>query len=156
VLHSGLSNSFPPKRFEGFSVLILFRCTRSLPDCFELSCALFYFSLARQLLNRFEPLSVQSRLYYVCFLLDCFELSCVQPRFLSSTISFLTALQFPTGCNRLRLMADGNLKVCLFGAAEVSLRDALRSGASTSGLEEIIGAAVSLKTAASDPLLIRF
>ena len=25
-------------------------------------------------------------------------------------------------CNRLRIMADGNLKVCLFGANEVSLR----------------------------------
>lgn len=28
----------------------------------------------------------------------------------------------PADCNRLRVMADGNLKVCLFGANEVSLR----------------------------------
>lgn len=29
---------------------------------------------------------------------------------------------FCGGCNRLRIMADGNLKVCLFGPAEVILR----------------------------------
>jgi cyclic pyranopterin phosphate synthase len=29
-------------------------------------------------------------------------------------------------CNRLRITGDGNLKVCLFGNAEVSLRDILR------------------------------
>ena len=29
---------------------------------------------------------------------------------------------FCSDCNRLRVMADGNLKVCLFGANEVSLR----------------------------------
>merc|ERR1711971_1097632 len=29
-------------------------------------------------------------------------------------------------CNRLRLTADGQLKVCLFGKTEVSLRDLLR------------------------------
>jgi len=29
---------------------------------------------------------------------------------------------FCGGCNRLRITADGNLKVCLFGNSEVSLR----------------------------------
>ncbi|XP_071832293.1 molybdenum cofactor biosynthesis protein 1-like isoform X3 [Apostichopus japonicus] len=48
-------------------------------------------------------------------------------------------------CNRVRLTADGNLKVCLFGNAEVSLRDVLRSGASDQELLEIIGAAVNRK-----------
>eukprot|EP00054_Salpingoeca_dolichothecata_P007056 m.41253 g.41253 ORF g.41253 m.41253 type:complete len:80 (+) comp16838_c0_seq5:93-332(+) len=48
-------------------------------------------------------------------------------------------------CNRLRLTADGNLKVCLFGAAEVSLRDALRNNTSQEDLLEIIGAAVHKK-----------
>ena len=33
---------------------------------------------------------------------------------------------FCAGCNRLRLTADGALKTCLFGADEVSLRDAMR------------------------------
>ena len=39
----------------------------------------------------------------------------------------------------------GNLKVCLFGASEVSLRDALRNGSSKEELESIIGAAVQRK-----------
>ena len=29
-------------------------------------------------------------------------------------------------CNRLRITCDGNLKVCLFGNSEVSLRDVIR------------------------------
>ena len=33
---------------------------------------------------------------------------------------------FCAGCNRLRLTADGALKVCLFGNEEISLRDAMR------------------------------
>lgn len=37
---------------------------------------------------------------------------------------FITSMSdhFCGGCNRLRITADGNLKVCLFGNAEVSLR----------------------------------
>ncbi|KAL3909165.1 MAG: hypothetical protein SGPRY_009524 [Prymnesium sp.] len=37
---------------------------------------------------------------------------------------------FCGGCNRLRLTADGNLKTCLFGSDETSLRDMMREGAS--------------------------
>ncbi|KAK1338444.1 hypothetical protein QTO34_001560 [Cnephaeus nilssonii] len=48
-------------------------------------------------------------------------------------------------CNRLRITADGNLKVCLFGNSEVSLRDHLRAGASEEELLGIIGAAVGRK-----------
>ena len=48
---------------------------------------------------------------------------------------------------RLRLLADGNLKVCLFGASEVSLRDAMRGGATDDDLRLIIGAAVRRKKA---------
>ena len=33
---------------------------------------------------------------------------------------------FCGSCNRLRLTADGNLKVCLFGNTELNLRDPLR------------------------------
>lgn len=36
---------------------------------------------------------------------------------------------FCSTCNRLRITADGNLKVCLFGNEEISLRDAMRGGA---------------------------
>ena len=68
------------------------------------------------------------------------------------TVSFVTSMtqHFCGGCNRLRLMADGNLKVCLFGSNEVSLRDLLRSGASDAELGVLIGAAVQRKKAAHD------
>ncbi|CAM6109461.1 unnamed protein product [Calypogeia fissa] len=66
------------------------------------------------------------------------------------TVSFITSMteHFCGGCNRLRLMADGNLKVCLFGPAEVSLRDAMRAGLDDSGLRDIISDAVKRKKAA--------
>lgn len=37
------------------------------------------------------------------------------------TVSFITSMSehFCAGCNRLRLLADGNFKVCLFGPSEV-------------------------------------
>lgn len=43
-------------------------------------------------------------------------------------IGFITSMtdNFCGTCNRLRITSDGNLKVCLFGHAEVSLRDILR------------------------------
>ena len=43
-------------------------------------------------------------------------------------IGFITSMthNFCGTCNRLRITCDGNLKVCLFGNAEVSLRDILR------------------------------
>lgn len=39
----------------------------------------------------------------------------------SGTVSFITSMteHFCGGCNRLRLLADGNFKVCLFGPSEV-------------------------------------
>ncbi|XP_069810938.1 molybdenum cofactor biosynthesis protein 1 isoform X3 [Dendropsophus ebraccatus] len=62
-------------------------------------------------------------------------------------IGFITSMSdhFCGSCNRLRITADGNLKVCLFGNSEVSLRDCLRSGASEEELIQIIGAAVGRK-----------
>lgn len=66
------------------------------------------------------------------------------------SVSFITSMThaFCGDCNRLRLLADGALKVCLFGASEVSLRDALRGGASDDELLAVIGAAVANKKAA--------
>lgn len=66
------------------------------------------------------------------------------------SVSFITSMteHFCAGCNRLRLLADGNFKVCLFGPSEVSLRDPLRQNASDDELREIIGAAVKRKKAA--------
>lgn len=66
------------------------------------------------------------------------------------TVSFITSMTsaFCSECNRLRLMADGNLKVCLFGSNEVSLRNAMREGATDDELMAVISAAVNRKKAA--------
>jgi molybdenum cofactor biosynthesis protein A len=63
-------------------------------------------------------------------------------------IGFITSMSehFCGTCNRLRIMADGQLKVCLFGSQEVSLRDAIRAGVSNEDLSFIIHAAVQKKT----------
>ena len=68
----------------------------------------------------------------------------------AGSVSFVTSMtkSFCSGCNRLRIMADGNLKVCLFGNSEVSLRDAMRRGCTNDELLDVIGAAVSRKKAA--------
>lgn len=73
----------------------------------------------------------------------------------AGTVSFITSMteHFCAGCNRLRLLADGNFKVCLFGPSEVSLRDPLRRGADDSELKKIIGAAVKRKKAAHAGML---
>lgn len=52
---------------------------------------------------------------------------------------------FCGSCNRLRITADGNLKVCLFGNKEVSLRDAIRNNCSDEDLLALISAAVQKK-----------
>ncbi|XP_024314663.1 GTP 3',8-cyclase, mitochondrial isoform X2 [Brachypodium distachyon] len=65
------------------------------------------------------------------------------------TISFITSMteHFCAGCNRLRLLADGNFKVCLFGPSEVSLREPIHSGVDDAGLKEIISAAMNCSIA---------
>ena len=71
------------------------------------------------------------------------------------TIGFIASMseKFCGSCNRLRLTADGSLKVCLFGQAEVSLRDMLRGGASDRELDEAIRNAVLRKQAAHAGML---
>ena len=68
------------------------------------------------------------------------------PGFVGS-VSFITSMTsaFCGECNRVRLMADGNIKVCLFGNNEVSLRDAIREGASDEDLLAVMSAAVDRK-----------
>jgi cyclic pyranopterin phosphate synthase len=53
-------------------------------------------------------------------------------------IGFITSMthNFCGSCNRLRITGDGNLKVCLFGNAEVSLRDILRKSNSGEPIDE--------------------
>ncbi|XP_018576118.1 molybdenum cofactor biosynthesis protein 1 isoform X2 [Anoplophora glabripennis] len=62
-------------------------------------------------------------------------------------VGFITSMSehFCGSCNRLRITADGNLKVCLFGNTEVSLRDAIRSNCSDEDLTALISAAVKRK-----------
>ncbi|EGC36910.1 hypothetical protein DICPUDRAFT_31087 [Dictyostelium purpureum] len=64
-------------------------------------------------------------------------------------IGFITSMSehFCSSCNRLRITADGNIKVCLFDNAEVSLRDQIRNGATDEDLLKIINAAVLKKKA---------
>lgn len=53
-------------------------------------------------------------------------------------VGFITSMthNFCGTCNRLRITSDGNLKVCLHGEAEVSLRDLLRSESGGEPMEE--------------------
>lgn len=53
-------------------------------------------------------------------------------------VGFITSMthNFCGSCNRLRITADGSLKVCLFGNAEVSLRDLLRKNNGGEPIEE--------------------
>eukprot|EP01120_Amphizonella_sp_Union-15-10_P003872 TRINITY_DN1431_c0_g1_i1.p1 TRINITY_DN1431_c0_g1~~TRINITY_DN1431_c0_g1_i1.p1 ORF type:complete len:391 (-),score=53.82 TRINITY_DN1431_c0_g1_i1:70-1242(-) len=62
-------------------------------------------------------------------------------------VGFISSMSnhFCGSCNRLRLMADGSLKVCLFGSSEVSLRDILRQGGTNEQLMEVISMAVKRK-----------
>ncbi len=64
-------------------------------------------------------------------------------------IGFITSMtdHFCSGCSRLRITADGHLKVCLFGPAEMSLRDVMRSGATDGEVLESVRAAVLRKHA---------
>ena len=65
-------------------------------------------------------------------------------------IGFITSMthNFCGTCNRLRITSDGNLKVCLFGNNEVSLRDVLRE--SNSGKPFDIEAMEALRQLESD------
>ncbi|KAK1640168.1 molybdenum cofactor biosynthesis protein A [Colletotrichum phormii] len=53
-------------------------------------------------------------------------------------IGFITSMthNFCGTCNRLRITSDGNLKVCLFGNTEVSLRDILRKSNNGEPIDE--------------------
>jgi cyclic pyranopterin phosphate synthase len=63
------------------------------------------------------------------------------------TIGFISPMteHFCHSCNRLRLTADGQLRPCLLDDDEVNLKEALRNGASTGRLKELIQKAVAIK-----------
>jgi len=62
-------------------------------------------------------------------------------------VGFISTMtdHFCSSCNRLRLTADGKLKVCLFGDEGLSLLDCLRSGMSDSEVIAEMAAAVRRK-----------
>ncbi|KAI0363626.1 molybdenum cofactor biosynthesis prote [Pilatotrama ljubarskyi] len=62
----------------------------------------------------------------------------------AGSFGFISSMSdhFCGSCNRLRLTADGQIKVCLFDAKEISLRDQMRAGATDSALLSTIGRAV--------------
>jgi len=64
-------------------------------------------------------------------------------------IGFISSMtdHFCDTCNRVRVTADGHLKVCLFGNEEISLRDAMRAGASDQELRRIINQTLQKKKA---------
>lgn len=53
-------------------------------------------------------------------------------------VGFITSMthNFCGTCNRLRITSDGNLKVCLFGNSEVSLRDIIRKANSGQPIDD--------------------
>lgn len=65
------------------------------------------------------------------------------------TVSLISSMTQPfcSGCNRIRLTADGMLKTCLFGADEVSLRDVMRAGATDGEVMAVVGGALGRKHA---------
>ena len=66
------------------------------------------------------------------------------------SVGFISSMSdnFCSGCNRIRITADGKLKVCLFGSSEINLRDMMREGATDSDLKKAIFDAIQRKKAA--------
>ncbi|HTX56545.1 MAG TPA: GTP 3',8-cyclase MoaA [Candidatus Acidoferrales bacterium] len=48
-------------------------------------------------------------------------------------------------CNRVRLSADGRLRLCLFGDQHIDLRTPLRQGAGTEGVADLLRASMTIK-----------
>jgi len=63
------------------------------------------------------------------------------------TIGFITPVSehFCFNCNRLRLTADGKLRLCLLCEDEIDLKEPLRNGISSDGLKKLIKEAVARK-----------
>lgn len=72
----------------------------------------------------------------------------------TGTVSFITSMtdSFCSSCNRLRLTAEGGIKSCLFYAPEISVRDAMRNGASDNDLRALILESVLGKPEAHPPM----
>ncbi len=60
------------------------------------------------------------------------------------SVGFISSVTEPfcSTCNRVRITAEGRLRVCLFSLDETDLRDPMRGGASDAELEELVADAV--------------
>lgn len=67
-------------------------------------------------------------------------------------IGFITSMtsHFCGGCNRLRLTADGNLKVCLFSNRELNLKKMIRENESEEKIYNLINEHVKAKKFSHD------
>ncbi|KAB8238408.1 uncharacterized protein BDW43DRAFT_296671 [Aspergillus alliaceus] len=72
-------------------------------------------------------------------------------------VGFITSMthNFCGTCNRLRITSDGNLKVCLFGNAEVSLRDIIRKANNGEPIDEVTMNELQLLEAADSAARIK-
>lgn len=72
----------------------------------------------------------------------------------AGTIGFVTSMSdsFCSTCNRIRVTADGQIKSCLFGAAESNLRDRLRENAPDNELEQQVREALWRKQKEHPPM----
>jgi len=63
------------------------------------------------------------------------------------SVGFITPMteHFCATCNRLRITSDGQLRPCLLGNDEISLKQALRSGANDDEIKRLIQQAVAIK-----------
>jgi cyclic pyranopterin phosphate synthase len=63
------------------------------------------------------------------------------------TVGVITPVSrhFCAACNRLRLTADGKLRMCLFSEEEIDLRVPLRAGAGERELQELLRRAIAAK-----------
>lgn len=72
----------------------------------------------------------------------------------SGSVGFVTSVteSFCSGCNRIRLTADGRVKTCLFLPGRSSLRDLMRAGEDDEALAAAIRADLQTKWAGHPPM----
>ena len=66
---------------------------------------------------------------------------------MTGKIGFISAIshKFCSGCNRLRLTADGDLRMCLQSKEGIPLRELLRDGATDEKLREVLRGCIQQK-----------
>lgn len=105
-----------------------------------------YAQMRKDIATRYEliPQAVESGAVGKDFLIEGF----------AGTVGFVTSMteHFCATCNRVRLTADGQLKACLFSAAEANLRDRMRDGATDEDLAKTIRIAMLRKPKEHPPM----